>query len=248
VTKNRNPPQGTLDGRQFERIARRGTVYKHGSVSHRMVDFQSRDTRYTDDDDDEGEEDGDGEPAADATPEPTGHADEHSHDHAGDDHHAHDKGTLGVGIVTISSTRTREDDPAGDVIQAAVEDAGHDVAVRDVVRDNYDGIQNALDALVGRSDVDLVVTSGGTGVTPDDVTVEAAEPLFDKELPGFGELLRLLSYETVGTKAICTRATAGIADGVPVFCLPGSENAAKLGIEEIVVPEASHLAGLATRE
>ncbi|MFD1585668.1 molybdenum cofactor biosynthesis protein B [Halorientalis brevis] len=211
-----------------------------------MVDFQSRDTRFSDDDDggaDEPEEQTD-----DETPESTDLSHDHGHDHTDHEHHAHDVETLGVGIVTISSTRTRDDDPAGDVIQAAIEDAGHEVAVRDVVRDNYDGIQNALDALVGRSDVDLVVTSGGTGVTPDDVTVEAAEPLFDKGLPGFGELLRLLSYETVGTKAICTRATAGIADGVPVFCLPGSENAAKLGIEKIVVPEAGHLVGLATRE
>lgn len=207
-----------------------------------MVDFQSRDTRYTGEDTD----DEDDEPADESeSTEPT---ETDRHDHTHDDHHAHDESHLGVGIITISSTRTREDDPAGDVIQAAVEDAGHEVAVRDVVRDNYDGIQNTVDALVGRSDVDLVVTSGGTGVTPDDVTVEATEPLFEKELPGFGELLRLLSYESVGTRAICTRATAGIVDEVPVFCLPGSENAAKLGIEKIVVPEAGHLAGLASRE
>lgn len=211
-----------------------------------MVDFQSRDTKFTGDTaDDDAEEPTDEAHSADHEDGDEHEHTTHDHEH---DHHAHDKGDLGVGIVTVSSTRTRDDDPAGDVIQAAIEDAGHEVAVRDIVRDNYDGIQNALDALVGRSDVDLVVTTGGTGVTPDDLTVEAAEPLFDKELPGFGELLRLLSYETVGTKAICTRATAGITDGVPVFCLPGSENAAKLGIEKIIVPEASHLAGLANRK
>ena len=82
----------------------------------------------------------------------------------------------------------------------------------------------------------------------DDVTVEAVEPLFEKTLPGFGELFRQLSYDEIGTKVVGTRATAGIADGVPVFCLPGSENAATLGVEEIVVKEAPHLAGLATRD
>jgi len=101
---------------------------------------------------------------------------------------------------------------------------------------------------VSRDDVDVVVTTGGTGVTPDDVTIEAVEPLFDKRLPGFGELFRTLSYDGIGTKVVGTRATAGIAEGVPVFCLPGSENAARLGTEEIVVAEASHLAGLARRE
>ena len=94
----------------------------------------------------------------------------------------------------------------------------------------------------------IVTSSGGTGVTPDDVTVEAAGPLFDKELPGFGELFRRLSYDEIGTKVVGTRAVAGVADGVPVFCLPGSENAARLGTGEVVVEEAPHLAGLAARD
>jgi molybdenum cofactor biosynthesis protein B len=85
-------------------------------------------------------------------------------------------------------------------------------------------------------------------VTPDDVTVEAVDPLLDKRLPGFGELFRRLSYDEIGTRVIGTRAVAGTADGVPVFCLPGSENAARLGAEELIVPEAPHLAGLARRD
>jgi molybdenum cofactor biosynthesis protein B len=95
------------------------------------------------------------------------------------------------------------------------------------------------------------VTTGGTGVTPDDATIEAVRPLFEKELPGFGELFRILSHDEVGTKVVGTRATAGIVatetGGVPVFCLPGSENAARLGVERIVSEEAGHLAGLASR-
>ncbi|WP_129113170.1 MogA/MoaB family molybdenum cofactor biosynthesis protein [Halegenticoccus tardaugens] len=169
------------------------------------------------------------------------------HDHDHDHHHDHDLDRVGVAVVTVSSTRSMEDDSAGDAIVAAVEADGNDVVTRDLVNDDYDGVQSAVNALVGRDDVDAVVTSGGTGVTPDDVTVEAVRPLFDKELPGFGELFRRLSYEEIGTRVVGTRAVAGVAAGVPVFCLPGSENAARLGAEEIVVEEAGHLAGLAGR-
>jgi molybdenum cofactor biosynthesis protein B len=104
-----------------------------------------------------------------------------------------------------------------------------------------------VERLVRRNDTDIVVTTGGTGITPDDVTVEATRPLFDKTLPGFGELFRGLSYEEIGTRVVGTRAVAGVAEGVPVFCLPGSENAARLGSEEIIVEQAPHLAGLARR-
>ncbi|WP_224268442.1 MogA/MoaB family molybdenum cofactor biosynthesis protein [Haloprofundus salinisoli] len=170
---------------------------------------------------------------------------DHHHSH---DHHHHDVETLGFAVVTVSSTRSLDDDPAGDAIAAAFEAAGHELATRELVSDNYDGVQGAVNRLVSRDDTDVVVTTGGTGVTPDDVTVGAVEPILEKELPGFGELFRRLSYDEIGTRVIGTRATAGVTDGVPVFCLPGSENAARLGAEEIIVPEAGHLTGLATRE
>ena len=174
-----------------------------------------------------------------------GHDEGHDHDH---DHHHHDLVELGVAVVTISSSRSLDDDPAGDAVAELVEGAGDEVVIRELVRDEYDGVQDAVDRLVDREDTDCVVTTGGTGVTPDDVTVEAVEPLFEKRLPGFGELFRTLSYEEIGTKVVGTRAAAGVADGVPVFCLPGSENAARLGAGEIIVEEAPHLAGLARRE
>ena len=176
-----------------------------------------------------------------------GGEDEAGHDH-GHDHHDHDVETLGAAVVTVSSTRTLDDDAAGDAIAAAFEAEGHEVATRELVADDLDGVQGRIDGLVGRDDVDVVVTTGGTGVTPDDVTVEAVRPLFEKRLPGFGELFRRRSEADIGTRVVATRAVAGIADGVPVFCLPGSEAAARLGTEEIVVPEAGHLAGLARRE
>ncbi|MFB6126846.1 MAG: molybdenum cofactor biosynthesis protein B [Halolamina sp.] len=175
--------------------------------------------------------------------------DDHSHDdHAHDDHHHHDLDAVGYAVVTVSSSRSLEDDAAGDAIAAAVEAAGDEVVHRELVTDDYDGVQGTVDTLAGRDDVDCVVTTGGTGVSPDDVTVEAVRPLFGKELPGFGELFRRHSVEEIGTKVVGTRAVAGVVGSTPVFCLPGSENAARLGSEEIITEEAGHLAGLATRE
>lgn len=181
------------------------------------------------------------------------HTDEDGHGHNGDhDHeavheHEHDFGPVGVAVVTISTSRTLDEDPAGDAIETAVEGAGDEVVTRDLVDDDYDGIQGNVDSLVSRDDVDCVVTTGGTGVTPDDVTIEAIGPLFSKELPGFGELFRRRSEDDIGTRIVATRATAGVADGVPVFCLPGSEDAARLGAD-VVTAEAAHLAGLARRD
>jgi len=174
--------------------------------------------------------------------------DHHEHGEAGShDHHHHDVHELGVAVLTVSSSRSLDDDPAGDAIAAALEEAGHELATRELVPDDYDRVQGTIHNLVGREDVDTVVTTGGTGVTPDDVTVEAATQLFDKELPGFGELFRQRSYEEVGTMVVATRATAGVSDGTPVFCLPGSENAATLGAK-LVVDTAGHLRGLAARD
>ncbi|PSP52917.1 molybdenum cofactor biosynthesis protein B, partial [Halobacteriales archaeon QH_7_68_42] len=151
-------------------------------------------------------------------------------------------------VVTVSTSRSLDDDPSGDAIEELVEGDGHEVVAHDLVADDLDGIQRAMLALTGREDVDIVITTGGTGFTPDDVTVEAVEPLFDKGLPGFGELFRIRSYEEVGTRALGSRATAGVSEGVPVFCLPGSENAVRTAIEELVLAEAPHLVGLARGE
>ncbi|MFB6168221.1 MAG: molybdenum cofactor biosynthesis protein B [Haloferacaceae archaeon] len=179
----------------------------------------------------------------------TGHGDgDHDDGQAdGHDHHAHDLDALGVAVLTVSSSRSLDDDPAGDALASAVEAEGHETVERGVVRDDRAAVEGRVLDLVATPSVDAVVTTGGTGVTPDDVTVEAVSPLFDKALPGFGELFRRRSYDEVGTRVVGTRATAGIRDGVPVFCLPGSENAARLGAE-LVVAEAPHLAGLARRD
>ena len=177
-------------------------------------------------------------------------AHDHDHDaHANDhDHHAHDVETLRAAVVTVSSTRTMKDDPSGEYLVSTLLEAGHEVVSRELIADDFEAIQHTVEALVGRTDVELVVTTGGTGVTPDDQTVEAIQPLFDKELPGFGELFRALSYEEIGARTVATRATAGVANGVPIFCLPGSRNAVELGTDEIILEVGPHVAGLATRD
>jgi len=197
-----------------------------------MVDFQKRDThRGIAESDDEG--DGSGE---------------ESNSEDGHDHHGGEATELGVAVLTVSSTRSLTEDPSGDAIASICEEAGHVVVTRELVSDDYDRVKQGVDAVTTRGDVDVVVTTGGTGVTPDDVTIEATEPLFEKELPGFGELFRRRSEEEIGTRVVATRATAGIAGGVPVFCLPGSEDAVRLGTGEIIVPEVGHLVHLVGRE
>ncbi|MFC6716247.1 molybdenum cofactor biosynthesis protein B [Natrialbaceae archaeon GCM10025810] len=166
------------------------------------------------------------------------------------DDHGHDViHPLHVAIVTVSTSRAAEvdpDDPGGDTIQECFEDEGHEVVERVLVRDDYAAIRTAVRGLVARRDVDVVLTTGGTGVTADDVSPEATSSLFERELPGFGELFRSLSWDEVGTRAMSSRATAGIAVDTPVFCLPGSTNACRTACEKLIVPEAPHLAGLAT--
>ena len=191
-------------------------------------------------------------PMSDDSP-PTGHEHGESGTH---DHHRHDLDRLSLAVVTVSSTRAAGEDAAGDAIEEELLAADNEVATRVVVPDDAAAVREAVLESVGDESVDAVVTTGGTGVTPDDVTVETVEALFEKRLPGFGELFRDFSRDEVGTRVVGTRATAGIVPraaggatgaGVPVFSLPGSENAARLGTRDIIVPEAPHLAGLARR-
>jgi molybdenum cofactor biosynthesis protein B len=189
------------------------------------------------------DEEGDGHGEGEGHGESDRHHDE-GHDH---DHHHHDADSIAVAVMTVSSSRSLDEDPSGDYVAAAFEEAGHEVAVRELVPDEYDSVQGTVDRLARREDTDVVVTTGGTGVTPDDVTPEAVAGLFAKKLPGFGELFRRLSQEEIGTRTIGSRATAGIASATPVFCLPGSENAVRLGVDEIILSEVGHLVGLAGR-
>jgi len=130
-----------------------------------------------------------------------------------------------IAVLTVSDTRTLADDRSGDRLVERLTAAGHILADRAVVRDEVAAIVALLDQWIDDPDVDVVLTTGGTGVTGRDVTPEALARVWDKEIPGFGELFRWLSYQSIGTSTIQSRATAGVARGTYVFALPGSTGA-----------------------
>ncbi|KAA5606489.1 molybdenum cofactor biosynthesis protein B [Roseospira marina] len=132
-----------------------------------------------------------------------------------------------IAILTVSDSRTRTDDRSGDTLVARLEAAGHTLADRAIVRDEAAVIVERLRAWIADPGVDAVISTGGTGVTGRDVTPEAMAQVLEKEIPGFGELFRMLSYQTIGTSTVQSRAIAGVADGTYLFALPGSTGACK---------------------
>jgi molybdenum cofactor biosynthesis protein B len=154
---------------------------------------------------------------------------------------------LGFAVVTVSSSRTPADDTSGELARRLVEDGGHRCDERLLVPDDVAAIRGAVEVLLRRDEIDVVVTSGGTGFSPQDLTPEAVEPLLERQVPGFAELFRSLSFAEVGAAAMLSRALAGIARGKAVFALPGSPAAVRLAMERLVLPEAGHLLGQARR-
>ena len=146
-----------------------------------------------------------------------------------------------VAILTISDTRTRETDTGGDVAEELLRDAGHEIVARRIVRDEVAGIRNNLVDLLASSDVDAVVTTGGTGISARDTTYEVVERMVEKKLEGFGEIFRMLSYEEIGAAAMMSRALAGAVGTKFVASLPGSRNAVRLAVEKLLVPELAHV-------
>jgi len=200
-----------------------------------MVDFQSRDSRSSTDTDEP--EDTDDSPPEDEDTDETPETTETEQSDG-----EFDPETLSYAVVTVSSDRSISEDTQGDVVVEAIEADGGAVTTRDLIQPAYDGVQSTVTRLTERDDVDVVVTIGATGVEPDDVTIEALEPLFDKQLPGFGELFRLVAHENEGSAVVATRTTAGIVAGVPVFAVPGTIDWALLATDEIILPEAGSLA------
>ncbi|HLF57804.1 MAG TPA: MogA/MoaB family molybdenum cofactor biosynthesis protein [Thermoanaerobaculia bacterium] len=154
---------------------------------------------------------------------------------------------FGFAILTVSDSRDESSDRGGPLIARAVEEAGHVVAVRRIVRDEVEEIGGAAKAALADAAVDVVLVTGGTGVSARDVTPEAIRPLFEKELPGFGELFRVLSHQRIGAAAMLSRAAAGVASGKAIFLLPGSPAALELAMSALVLPELAHLLAQARR-
>ena len=140
-----------------------------------------------------------------------------------------------IAVLTISDSRTEADDKSGDVIVNRLEEAGHTLIARNIVPDNKDAIGSQLISWIDVPDVDVVVATGGTGVTGRDVSPEVFESLYEKHIPGFGELFRMLSFEKIGTSTIQSRATAGVVGGTYLFLLPGSPGACRDAWDGILV-------------
>lgn len=140
-----------------------------------------------------------------------------------------------IAILTVSDTRTAADDRSGDILQARAEAAGHSVVARRIVEDTQSDIVAYLRECIADPNIDVVISTGGTGVTGRDVTPESFSEVYEKEIPGFGELFRHLSYEKIGVSTLQSRATAGVANGTYLFALPGSPGACKDGWDGILV-------------
>jgi molybdenum cofactor biosynthesis protein B len=146
-----------------------------------------------------------------------------------------------VAVLTISDTRTPQTDTGGDTIEELMRGAGHEIVERNIVKDEASGIRTKLVDLLARSDVDAVITTGGTGISARDTTYEVVDHMLEKKLDGFGEIFRVLSYEEIGAAAILSRALAGAVGPKFIACLPGSRNAVRLAVEKLLAPEISHV-------
>ena len=142
---------------------------------------------------------------------------------------------VNIALLTVSDTRKPEDDKSGNILAERVLAAGHNVSARKIITDDKSLIEQQLTAWINDTEIDVVISTGGTGLTGRDVTPEAFEAVYEKPIPGFGELFRMLSYEKIKTSTIQSRATAGLAGGTYLFALPGSPGACKDGWDDILV-------------
>lgn len=149
--------------------------------------------------------------------------------------------SISAGVLTISTSRSAGNDKSGAIIRDLFTKQNIPVLVYQVISDDKRHIQHALLGALAIDGVNCIVLHGGTGITHDDCTIEAVEPLLHKRIEGFGELFRSLSYADIGTRSLLSRATAGIIDQKAVFCIPGSTGAVTLAMESIILPEVKHI-------
>jgi molybdenum cofactor biosynthesis protein B len=149
--------------------------------------------------------------------------------------------SVNCAVITVSDTRTVETDRSGQCIQQLLTTAGHTIAAYTIVQDEPDQIQTQLEILSQRPELTALIFNGGTGIAPRDTTYDEIERQLEKTLPGFGELFRWLSYQEIGSRAIASRAVAGVFRTKLIFSLPGSTNAVRLAMEKLILPELRHL-------
>ena len=142
---------------------------------------------------------------------------------------------INIAIITISDTRTIQNDKSGDLLEARVAISGHNLINRNIVKDDFEDIAKCVRNLTDQKNIDVIISTGGTGLTGRDITPEVMKTLFDKSIEGFGEMFRWLSYSKIGTSALQSRALAGVSNGTYIFCLPGSPSACRDGWDDILV-------------
>ena len=147
---------------------------------------------------------------------------------------------VNIVVLTVSDTRTLKDDKSGNVLVDRINGAGHNIFDRDIVKDDVSDIVEKLKNYIRDKNIDVVISTGGTGVTGRDVTPEAFQNVYEKTIPGFGELFRVLSFDKIGTSTIQSRATAGVANGTYLFALPGSPGACKDAWDDILVHQLDY--------
>jgi molybdenum cofactor biosynthesis protein B len=157
------------------------------------------------------------------------------------EHRAQAPASVACFVLTVSDTRTESTDTSGRAIADLLAAAGHTIAGRSLVKDEPVLVHDTIAGAIARADVQVVIATGGTGITSRDRTYEAIAGMLDKRLDGFGELFRMLSYEQIGPAAMMSRACAGLANGRIVISLPGSEQAVRLAMERLILPELGHL-------
>jgi molybdenum cofactor biosynthesis protein B len=163
------------------------------------------------------------------------------------EHKAQAPASIRCFVLTISDTRTAENDTSGRAIASLLTQSGHRVAGQAIVKDDPAAVHALVREQLAADGIDVVITTGGTGITSRDSTVEAIEALLEKRLDGFGELFRMLSYQDIGPAAMLSRAVAGLASRRIIVSLPGSESAVRLAMEKLVIPELGHLVQQATK-
>ena len=144
---------------------------------------------------------------------------------------------INIAIITISDTRTIKDDTSGDILEGRINESGHKMIERTIIPDDVDKIKETLENMSSQKEIDCIITTGGTGLTGRDGTPEAVAPLLDKTIDGFGELFRVLSFETIGTSTLQSRCLAGVANGTIVFVLPGSLDAVTTAWDRLIAAQ-----------
>ena len=155
--------------------------------------------------------------------------------------------SINCSVIVVSDSRTEQNDESGKYMMQVLKKNNHEVLSYSLLKNDADAIKKRINELLNEESLQVIITSGGTGISHRDVTVETISPILDKKVDGFGELFRFLTYQQIHTGSIMSRAMAGVARGKVIICLPGSLGAVNLAMEKIILPEIGHMVREATR-